>query len=254
MKTLRILLAIVFACVLLHAAENITLPPSGSAAMLELNKSAQPSAVLGETITVTLEIRNGGASAVSVVVQDDLGNVDPVNPQPIYANISEDLLARPPYLTWSVNLGPGGSEILSYTVKPKTVGPLSMGPARAYAGGKVFHSNSLFIDVACSDSPECDESVGETPLTCPAKCAAANASGDTTPDFQPQPVPSEPIGPVDANARMAEVTAEEKKADDEKNGQLLLIGGVAVVLIAVAAYFLFMRKKPAKPAENEKTG
>jgi len=255
MKNAQILLAVLLACAMLYAESSIAYPPAEGAALLELNKSAPLNASLGETITVSIEVRNPGASAVSAVVVEYLGNVEPVSPQPTYANISEEIYAAyPPYLSWDVNISPGGSETLTYTIKPKTVGPLSIGPARAYAGGMAFYSNPLTVWVACSDSPTCDGNIGENPLTCPAKCAAAGADGSTTPDFQPAPFPSEPIGPIDANARMAEVAAEEKKADDERNGQMLMIGAVVVVLAAVAGYFLFMRKKPAKPAENEKTG
>jgi hypothetical protein len=181
------------------------------------------------------------------VVEEDLGNVEAVNPQPTYSNITEGFYARPPYLSWAVDIAPGETKTLTYTIKPKTVGLLTIGPTKAYAGGGTFYSNSLMIDVACTSSSTCDERVGETPLSCPAKCAAANATGETAPTFTPQPVASAPVGLPDVKANLAEISAEEKKSGDEKNGQLLMIGAaVLVVLIAIAGYFLLIRKSPKK--------
>jgi hypothetical protein len=60
MKTVQILFAIVFACAMLYAANSTAYPPGGETAMLELNKSAQLSAALGDTITVTITVRNKG--------------------------------------------------------------------------------------------------------------------------------------------------------------------------------------------------
>lgn len=249
MKMNIVLFAVVFACAMLYAESSDAYPPgAGGTVMLELTKSAQPTAALGDTITVTIEVKNKGSSAVSALVEESLGNVDPVSPQPKYANISGDVYAAfPPYLSWDVNLTAGGSTTLTYKIKPKTVGPLSIGPTRAYAGGRAFSSNSVMIQVACSSAPTCDESIGETPLTCPAKCAAANATGETAPNFTPQPVPSAPVTVPDAQAKLAEVSAEEKKYEDEKNNWLLMIGaGVVIVILAIAGYFMLIRKKARK--------
>ena len=251
MKTTSILLGLVLLCATLYAASSTVTPPQGNfSGTLMVQKTAPNSASLDETITITITIQNSGSSAVEAYVEEGLGNAAPVGVTPTYANIEGDFYAaRSPYLSWTVNIAAGQTQTITYQIRPNTVGPLGIGPTSVWVGNKVFYSNSLEIDVACSASPSCDESIGETPLTCPSKCAGANATGETAPTFQPVPTSPPPITILNESTGMQEVADEEKRMNDEKNSQLyMFLGVVAIIIIAAAAAYWVFRKKAPAPA------
>jgi len=248
MKKLFVIFGLFLLCAMIYAGNStVVRPQENFSSTLTVSQKADVNAtVLDKLITLTISIQNNANGPASTYVEQGLGNVEPVSPLPTYTNITDDYIAaRSPYLSWTVEIGAGESKDIAYQIKPKTVGPLSIGPAAVWVGNKVFYSNSLVIAVACSNSSTCDEGMGETPLTCPSKCAAANATGNTTPDFQPVLIPTETIAVPDASAQVGDIAAQEKQLTDEANNNLLMYAGGIILVIAllVGGYFLFFRKQ-----------
>ena len=104
--------------------------------------------------------------------------------------------------------------------------------------GAKFFSNSLVVAVNCTDSPTCDETIGETPLNCPDKCGgSANVTPPMAPDLVYIPteeyiMPSDPQGIPPSESEI-----------NEKTGQMVLVGVVILAVVAALAYFFYFRKK-----------
>jgi len=251
MNKFCVLFGFILLCATFYAGNSTVVKPQGNfSGTLTVSQFTDTNiTAMGQIITLTISILNNANEAASAYVEQGLGNVEPVSPLPTFTNITDDYIgARSPYISWTVDIAAGETKDVTYQIKPKTVGPLSIGPAAVWVGNKVFYSNSLIIKVACSNTSICDESIGETPLTCPSKCAASNATGNTTPDFQPVLIPTSPIPVPNASAQVEEIAAQEKQLTDEANNKLLMwAGGIVLVIgLIVAVYFLFFRKGEPK--------
>ena len=184
-------------------------PPAKFTGTLDVVKTAPESASMGEEFTVSIFVTNKGSSSVDAYIVEYLGNVEAVSPQPTVANVTDIDAAHPPELTWKVTLAPGAAQSVEYKIKPKTVGPLSIGPTSVVVPGGKFFSNPLTVSVACSTSPGCDDSIGETPLTCPDKCGGSpDAEPEAAPELQVIPTPAykAPADPMNVT------TAQEKRS------------------------------------------
>jgi len=207
---------------------------------LTVNKTGPENASLTETITITIDIENPGSASTNAYVVEYLGNVVPVDPIPTMSNISNEsmLAASPPMLVWNVTVPAGGTASVNYKIKPKTVGVLSIGPTQVIVSGAKFFSKSLQVNIACTAASSCNETAGETPLTCPAKCglnasetapSAPNLTEIATAEYKPVSDPKS-------------VPLDQSKVD-EINRILMIIGIVILLIVAGAAYMLFLRKK-----------
>lgn len=140
---------------------------------------------------------------------------------------------------------PGATQSVDYKIKPKTVGPLSIGQTSVSVPGWKFFSNPLNIGVACSTGTACDDSIGETPFTCPNKCGSSpNEELPAAPESNLIPTP-EYKPPADPKAVVTE--QEQKSAEKEKSDlNTVYIGGAVLLIALAAAYFLFFKPKPKK--------
>ncbi len=239
MGKLTYVLAIALVCAGLFAqSSDVSAPPAFSGSLI-VEKSAAASADMGDTITVTINVINNGSSSVSAGVEEVLGNVQAVEPQPTVFDVPEgEIGAKGPSISWALDIPAGRTKSVSYKVKPLTVGMLDIGPTSVSVPGAKFYSNPLQIDIACSSAPGCNDAIGETPLTCPDKCGGNRNENTTLPaiGFTPKPV----AAPVAA--------MPDAKALGETGGALpasiFAIAAVfAIVFVAAGAYLLFIRKK-----------
>ncbi|MBD3210037.1 hypothetical protein GF318_01505 [Candidatus Micrarchaeota archaeon] len=205
---------------------------------LAVEKTAPENVGLNGTFSVRINIANQENSGISAVVTEYLGNVEPVSPLPNYTQIANETMyaAAPPTLTWSVDIPAGGNASIVYSVKPRSVGPLSIGPTSVAVQGTTFFSNSLIVHVACTSSPVCNESIGETPLTCPEKCGHANMTPPRAPELEsiptPEYIPPEP----------EEITAGPGETGEESGETILVVAAVVAVLVLVI-YLLYSRER-----------
>lgn len=215
--------------------------PDAFTGTLEVIKSAPESVSFGEQFDVTILVTNQGSQSVDGIVREFFGNVEPVKPLPTIANIENEsyLAATPPVLTFNLSLAPGASETFTYTVKPKSVGLLSIGPSEVVVSGAKFFSNSLIIQVNCTSSLSCDETIGETPLNCPDKCGG-NAS--IAPPVAPELLEI-PTDPIDGPIADPMSTPPPQNQLNEKTGQMMIVGAVILILLAAGVYFFYFRKK-----------
>ncbi|MBN1169667.1 hypothetical protein JXA56_01450 [Candidatus Micrarchaeota archaeon] len=214
--------------------------PEAFSGMLMVNKSAPESVSLTDTFTVVIMITNNGPATAQVTIREAIGNIEPVDIVPAISDIQDESLtvAYPPLMTWNLEVPAAGAVSVSYKAKPKTVGTISIGPTEVIAGNSKFLSNGLFIRVECTSSPECDESIGETPLTCPDKCGG-NAEAAVPEAPQMDDIPTDPyVQPADP----ASIPPDQRDME-EKTGQMLLVGIAILLVAAVAAYLLVLKKK-----------
>ncbi|MBI5227619.1 hypothetical protein HY988_03465 [Candidatus Micrarchaeota archaeon] len=219
-------------------------PPPKVNGILQVVKTAPENVALGEQFNVDIVITNLGKDSVNATVQESLGNVEPISDVPIYSDPESDVYAaEPPKLIWVVNIAPGATQTISYTVKPISVGVISMGPTSVFVSGSKFFSNSLFVNVECSSSPTCDPKIGEGPLTCPAKCGG-NISVAPPAAPEQQLIPTPPVNDPVKNPESV-VTDEDKARLDEYNNRqnMEYVIIVVVVFIVFGGSFLFLRKK-----------
>jgi hypothetical protein len=245
------LLTIIAVFVLLSLAFAQTLqsssgkPPEKFTGQIEVVKSAPESVKVTDEFTVSIALKNLGSQTASIVVHEFLANVDAVDPMPENFNINESVTAAmPPRLSWNVTLASGGVQTLTYRVRPKTVGTLSLGSTEVIVPGAKFFSNSLIVQVECSDAVGCDESIGETPLTCANKCGG-NAS-----EVPPEPPDQQLIytPPIPGPNMNAKNEPPPKELVEEKTKPMIFIYAAIAIILVAAAYFIYtkMKKPPAK--------
>ncbi len=206
--------------------------------VLVVEKSAPERVSVDEEFQVVIGISNPTSSDVEVWVKEYLSNVEPIEPIPEKTVIEDEsmLAATPPKLTWEIVVPAGGETSVEYTVKPKTVGTLSIGPTSVRAGSNEFFSNSVLVKVGCSPSPTCDESIGETPLTCPSKCAPVE--GNITPSEAPELeiIPSEDYVPPE-EPEMAPPDEEDLFGKQIQMAIIILV----ILAIAIGLYLSFKK-------------
>lgn len=209
---------------------------------LIVEKSAPESVSMGQAFDITILVTNQGSQSAQGFVYEYLGNVEPVSPIPKYAEIENEsiLAAVPPVIIFNLSMSPGTSETFEYTVKPKSVGALSIGPTQVIVPGAKFLSNSLVVQVNCTESASCDESIGETPTNCPSKCGgSANVTPPEAPELAVIPT-AEYVPPSDPKSE----PPPQSEIDQVQQGQMMLIGAIILIVIAaVVYYFYFMKKK-----------
>ena len=225
---------------------NVT-PPTKVNASIEVSKTGPETANVGDVFEIAITVNNPNIGAVTAYVQEYLGNVDPVDPLPNYTEISNEsiLAAQAPSLTWVVDIPAGSSKLISYKVKAKSVGQLSIGPTSVYVSGMKFYSKPLIVNVLCSQKEGCDESIGETPLTCPDKCGGSvNETVAVPPVLEVIPTPA--ISGPDVNAAKKPPSQAEI---DEKTKPMLIIYAIIAIVILGFAFLAYqkMSKKPQKP-------
>lgn len=207
---------------------TVTYPAQPYGGSILLNKSAPDMVAVDEEFNVTIRINNTGDGMASVVVDEFLPNVEPIDPLPEYTDVKNDsdLIVQPPRLSWSFDLMAGQSRTLVYTVKPMAVGTIAFGPTELSVPGGKFYSNGLLVDVGCSPSPGCNESIGETALSCPEKCGLGpNATTPEPPEAKPIPTPA---------------YAGPEEAVQETDYTLAI---AAIVVIAALGMYLILRRR-----------
>ncbi len=236
-----LLITISFASVTVQSTNESA--PKKFDGVLKVMKTAPSDVSLYEEFNVNIEISNIGTEVVSATVEESLGNVEPISPEPIYSEPGNYYAAQPPKLVWQIELAPGATQTISYRVKSLTVGEISIGPTAVYVNGGKFFSNSIFVNVGCTTSGTCDSKIGETPLTCPEKCGGDASIVPIAPKQEIIPTPA-----IDGPVKNPEsVITDEDRAqlqeyNDKMNMGYLIIGAIIVIVI-VGTYFLFLRKK-----------
>ncbi|MBI5047151.1 hypothetical protein HZC07_05495, partial [Candidatus Micrarchaeota archaeon] len=243
MVVVLLLTAFCFASVTTESTSG-SAPPKFNG-ILKVVKSAPQNVSLNQPFNVSIAITNLGSTPVTVYVVESLGNVVPIDPLPSYSNPGNYYAAEPPSISWVINVTPGSTQTLSYKIKPMNVGEISIGPTEVLVSGGKFFSNSLFVDVLCTFSPTCDSTIGEGPLTCPAKCGG-NASRPPLAAPQQKLIPTAPINTPPKNPEAVITEADKLQLQEYSNNQNneYLIIAAATILIVIVIYLLFLRKKP----------
>ncbi len=164
--------------------EEPTMPSAGS---LILTKEAPSNVTLGNTFEVIITITNTQDREIEVTLHEAVTNAEAIGQTLTrYATAGDVYAARPPELQWTVNVGPRGRETVRYTLRPVTVGRLSIGPTRGIVDGNEIFSNPVAVSVLCLpyEGRACDPAVGENYLTCPSKCTAPTPEQQMPPPLE----------------------------------------------------------------------
>ncbi|GEM_PF-3597187 len=219
-------------------ASETTTPPEPFTGSLEVVKTGPEAVTIEEQFDITIKVTNTGSTPTEIYVVEAVV-ATPISPKPeLFDTVDQDYHAAvPPSLTWSSPLAPDTSKTFTYTIKAATVGELSIGPTVVTVPGAKFYSNSLLIDVPCTDKPECDESIGETPITCPEKCGG---DPESPPPQAPEQevIPTPDIGKVPKGPN-SPPTPDEQQTIAEKGNLLLVAYAVIALIILGIAYYAY---------------
>lgn len=219
-------------------------PVSSDDLVFEVEKSTSSLAVnLNSSFTVTITVKNLGSSESSFLIRESASNFEMVDPRPRESSTpSDDILAvRPPSYDWTISIPANSEKSITYSAKAKTVGSLTIGPTEVFSSSKKVLSNVLILTVACSSSTTCDEALGETPFTCPEKCASQNVSDS---DLVPQAPDLASIPSAAANDSIP--TSTRLNQDSPIPFERILpfvLGAIVLVVLALATYFFVLKKK-----------
>ena len=151
--------------------EAVTMPvPTGK---LAVERSHPATTTPGSEITISLKVTNRGTESAEVRVYEDLRpGLKYSDTYEIGYHVYEAL--RIPYYTWSLSLGPGASETLTYRAVPEAVGMIAFPPAIVNdASGNRTESAATYLRVECAPNGVCDS--GENTFFCPEDCPSGSA-------------------------------------------------------------------------------
>ena len=245
MKNLNILLILLLLFGAVFASAYTVMNSSGTGVTqiaqptIQVIKNSSENGTLGQDITIQITVKNIGSSNVDGYVIEEVGNYDVVGHEVQRINIANEsmLAARAPQIIWNLSINAGETKVFSYTIRPKTVGLLTIGPTEVVSANSAFRSNSLIISIACSDGNACDERLGETPLTCPMKCGGnATVAPADAPNLSYIPTPAI------SNQIPTPTSQQPPKADVDRVEMMtnLLYGGI-VVLVLVFAFVIYKK-------------
>ena len=127
-------------------------------------------------LQVNITVVNNGISEEQITVMELIGNVEVIEPHPIYPEPDKSgrLAIHPPYFEWQFTLPSNSSKTVVYKVKPLNPGYIILSPTKVYVGDKIIYTESLTIKVICNRNKLCEVSLGENDLTCPEDCPSGS--------------------------------------------------------------------------------
>ena len=157
---------------------------SVAAQELVVRKDSDTHAItVGSTLTVNISITNLGESSEHVVVQEVVVDAEPVEPEELIHLVAAKgfIGIRPPHYEWELDVGAGSTEILSYTIRPRSVGHHILGATKVYTESGQVLSRPAIVNVLCNANGVCESEFSENYGNCPADCGSG--SGDGLCDF-----------------------------------------------------------------------
>ena len=153
--------------------EVVTLPVQTGDFAIERRHPAL--ATPGSEIAISLKVTNRGTKSAEVRVYEDLRpGLQYSGTQEVGYHVYEAL--RIPYYTWTLSLGPGASETITYRAVPGSVGMIAFPPAIVTdAFGNRAESAATYLRVECAPNGVCDP--GENTFFCPEDCPSGSADG-----------------------------------------------------------------------------
>jgi len=154
-------------------APPVASPPKGSVTM---EKTARSTITLGETLTISITIKNDYPTNLSAELKETIGGAEAVDLEGFVRSTPKGSPILP-YYKKTVKLLPNSQTTFSYSIKPLYFGTLIIPETEASTAYGNFVSNSLVLEVECNKNRVCETNLDENALTCPQDCSADKRDG-----------------------------------------------------------------------------
>lgn len=131
----------------------------------------------GEIFQVNITVRNLCSEEKKIVIEETVGNFEPIEPTPIIIqpNESGPIFVPPPFFRWNFSLEAYSNKTVFYKGRPSAPGDIMLSPTKVYWGGKSLYTEPLTIKVLCNQNKICELDKNENYLTCPQDCPSGSA-------------------------------------------------------------------------------
>lgn len=219
-------------------------PSVGAGLVFEVEKSVSSvNVTLDSPFTVTIKVKNLDSAESSFIIRESASNFQMVDPVPKeYSTPSDDILAvRPPSYDWSISIPANSEKSVTYSARAKMVGSLTIGPTEVISPSKKVLSNALVLNVACTSSNRCEDSLGENGFTCPQKCSSQNLSENDS--ISPPSAPE--ISWIQSSPANDSVSSSKGASEDVPIPfeRILPFALGALAVVALLVYFFVLKKK-----------
>lgn len=159
------------------------LPSIALAQDIEVTKTAPSQINFGDNLKATITVVNKLSQQVVVMVRENIGDAQTIEPQLITPQSKPGMIAaRPPYFEWSLTIDANSQKDVSYTIKPNKVGYYLFSPTIVTTNnGNTFYSNTFSTLVKCNTNKICEQQYGEDYTNCPEDCSPPTNSIGTSP-------------------------------------------------------------------------
>ena len=219
-------------------------------ATINITKTSSENITVNEPFNITITIQSNYNFAVNTTVLEPFSSAVPVKNLTIQNKSKSSsciYCAAPPNYVWYVVIQPHSAINITYAAITERPGTLIVGPTSVTVRNKTYHSNSLFITVACNDNGICQSNLGENAVTCPYDCKTSEPpSNNTTPIITQIPTPIK----NQTNTTVVNVVAPKN------NNNLLIVLSVVfaiIIIILVVAIILTSSKHTDNEWMNKST-
>ena len=205
---------------------------------ITITRSVPPESKYGDQIKITISLTNNIDVKKTYEVKERLPlNTVLIDPQkPSETRMFNAVEVS--FLAWTLDLNPGETKSVSYTIRPDRIGDYTIINAEAVdiSTTEIYNSAKSQFDVTCISDNICNTDIGENYLTCPADCTTGFGDGicNSIPDNQCDP----------------DCTKDPDCAPHRFN-ILYIIVPISVIVLVLLFYFFKKPKRGMPYTENQ---
>ena len=126
----------------------------------------------GEVLEVNISIFNNESRDKEVFVYEQVQDAEFIQPSKPSYTVSKNQI---PFFKWQFSVPAGKIKVISYKVKPLTIGEYKSAPTKIVVDGKSYYSSVLKVKINCVPDGVCGS--GENFLNCMEDCESGIADG-----------------------------------------------------------------------------
>jgi len=137
-----------------------------------VTRESSSTILYGDILEINISIFNNASEDKIINVYEQVQDAVFIKPlQPNYKLSKNEI----PYFKWQFNLPAKTIRVISYTIKPLTIGEFRSAPTKVVVDGERYYSEPLKVQVDCIVDGFC--SSGENFLNCAEDCSSGRADG-----------------------------------------------------------------------------